>query len=358
MNTKNNIRSMAVVLASTLILSGAMPLIAMADNPIPNTTGTFPSSVAVGSAGFNLAVYGNNFVPGSTVYFNGNARSTAYVSSTQLTGAILASDLDNVGTFNVTVINPGPGGGTSNAQIFTVGNLIPSTSSISPASKVAGSGSFTLTVYGANFLPNSIVRFNGSDRSTNYASSNQLTATINASDVTTPGAFNITVNNPGPGGGTSNGQTFIVTGSYPIPSLSSISPASKVAGEGSFVLTVYGSNFVPSSVVSFNGVAKATTFVSSGQLTAVIPASDIAMTGSEAVMVTNPIPGGGTSNAIIFTIDPISATPGSAIPGLPNTGFGPSEQSSGWTAVMAALAAMAGVAIVGMILGKRIWIKR
>src|SRR6185295_10089018 len=47
-------------------------------------------------------------------------RTTTFVSSTQLTAAIPASDIANVGTASVTVVNPAPGGGTSNALTFTI----------------------------------------------------------------------------------------------------------------------------------------------------------------------------------------------------------------------------------------------
>src|SRR4029077_10288726 len=65
-----------------------------------------------------LTVNGTNFVSGATVSFNGNARATTFVSCTQLTAAILASDIATAGNFNVTVTNPG--GATSNSVSFTV----------------------------------------------------------------------------------------------------------------------------------------------------------------------------------------------------------------------------------------------
>ena len=48
------------------------------------------------------------------------------------------------------------------------------------------------------------------------------------------------------------------------------------------------------SVVSWNGANRTTTFVSATQLTAAIPAADIAATGSASVTVQNP--GGAISN--------------------------------------------------------------
>ncbi len=89
-------------------------------NPIPTTTSISPSSKTVGDAQFTMTVSGTNFISSSVVQFAGSNRATTFVSSTQLTATILASDLMTAGQFNITVFNPTPGGGTSNAQIFTV----------------------------------------------------------------------------------------------------------------------------------------------------------------------------------------------------------------------------------------------
>ena len=88
----------------------------------------------------------------------------------------------------------------------------------------------------------------------------------------------------------------------PTPTITAISPKSAVAGGAAFTLTINGTNFVAASMVSFGGAAPATTFVSSTQLTAAIPASSIASTGTLAVTVTNPAAGGGTSNPINFSV--------------------------------------------------------
>ncbi|HLC41270.1 MAG TPA: IPT/TIG domain-containing protein [Methylomirabilota bacterium] len=77
-----------------------------------------------------------------------------------------------------------------------------------------------------------------------------------------------------------------------------------MAGGSAFTLTVTGNNFISSSVVRWNGVNRTTTFVSATQLRAAISASDIATAGSAQVTVFTPAPGGGTSNALTFTISP------------------------------------------------------
>ena len=278
-----------------------------ASNPAPTITSLSPSSAVAGSGGFTLTVNGTNFVSGATVNFNGTARTTTFVSSTQVTAAILASDVATAGTAPVTVTNPTPGGGTSNSLTFTItgtSNPTPTLASLSPNSVVAGSGAFTLTVNGTNFIRNSVVNFNGAARTTTYVSSTQLTAAILATDVATTGTAPVTVTNPTPGGGTSNSLTFTITAApNPVPTLTSLSPSLATAGSGAFTLTVNGTNFITTSVVNFNGNSRATTYVSATQLTAAILASDVASAGSAPVTVTNPSPGGGTSNSATFTIN-------------------------------------------------------
>jgi FG-GAP-like repeat/Abnormal spindle-like microcephaly-assoc'd, ASPM-SPD-2-Hydin/FG-GAP repeat len=81
-------------------------------------------------------------------------------------------------------------------------------------------------------------------------------------------------------------------------------PDATAPGGAGFTLTVNGTGFVPSSVVDWNGSARPTTFVNNSQLTAAIPAADIATAGTAWVTVINPAPGGGASNMAFFTVTP------------------------------------------------------
>jgi len=89
----------------------------------------------------------------------------------------------------------------------------------------------------------------------------------------------------------------------PAPSLGSLSPSGATHGGASFTLTLTGSNFVSGALVKWNTKDLKTVFVSSGKLTATVPASDIASAGTASVTVVNPAPGGGTSDAKTFTIN-------------------------------------------------------
>ena len=216
----------------------------------------------------------------------------------------------------------GCGGGGNGGPPPPSGNPVPSLTSISPTSAPVGSAEFTLTATGSKFISSSVVRWNGSNRTTTFVSATQLTATIPASDLATAAAAQVTIFNPSPGGGTSTARTFNVEN--PAPTLNSISPTSATAGGAVFTLTVDGSNFVSGSVVRWNGNSRTTTFVSATQLTASIPASDIASGGTAQVTVFNPTPGGGTTTALTFTTEnPVPTlrllTPNSAVAGT--TGF-------------------------------------
>jgi hypothetical protein len=271
------------------------------NNPPPSLASISPTSATAGSPGFTLTVTGSNFVSASVVRVNGASRTTTFVSNTQLTATIPASDIASPGTLSITVFTASPGGGTSGVLTFNVNNPVPSLTSISPNSVVAGSAAFTLTVNGSNFVGGSVVQINGAGRPTTFVSNTQLTASISASDIASTGNLSITVSNAAPGGGTSSAVTLAVVN--PAPSLANISPNSATAGSAGFTLTVNGSDFISSSVVQVNGSNRTTTFVSGTQLTAAIPASDLAVGALLSITVFTPAPGGGTSSSVTFTVN-------------------------------------------------------
>jgi hypothetical protein len=107
----------------------------------------------------------------------------------------------------------------------------------------------------------------------------------------------------GCGGGSSTSPST----SNPAPIVTSISPASITAGSQAFTLAVNGSGFISSSAVQWNGSSRPTTLVSSVRLTASISATDVTSAGTAQVTVTNPTPGGGTSAARTFAINPFQS---------------------------------------------------
>lgn len=88
-------------------------------NPLPHITTLTPASKAHGTAAFTLNVTGSNFVPASTIRWNGVNKPTVYISSTKVSATIPATDIAAAGTASVKVYNAAPGGGLSNPLTFT-----------------------------------------------------------------------------------------------------------------------------------------------------------------------------------------------------------------------------------------------
>src|SRR3989442_6794652 len=72
----------------------------------PTITSISPRSVTAGGSAFMLVVAGTNFVDSSEDHVNGAARTTSYVSSTQLTAIALANDIAEPVTVQVTLVTP------------------------------------------------------------------------------------------------------------------------------------------------------------------------------------------------------------------------------------------------------------
>ena len=113
--------------------------------------------------------------------------------------------------------------------------------------------------------------------------------------------------------------------SAPRPRWPPLSPNAVPAGSSAVTLSVTGTLFTTGSVVSFNGQALATTVISGNTLTAVVPAALLTAPSTASVTVTNPAPGGGTSNAVSFTVN--AATP----PTTTATVAGPQNSSGAYT---------------------------
>jgi photosystem II stability/assembly factor-like uncharacterized protein len=290
------------------------------NNPVPVATTLSPTSRTAGTSAFTLTVTGSNFVSASKIFWKSTALTTTFVNATQLTASVPAANIATPGTAHVSVFNPTPGGGVSGLLTFTISNPVPTETRLSPAQTVAGGVDFTLTVTGTNFETNSVVQWNGSNRTTTYVSSTSITATITAADIALAGTGKVSVNTPAPGGGTSGNVIFTINN--PVPTITSLSPTSVIASSGAFTLTVTGTNFVTSSIVQWAGSNRATTYVSPTQVTASILAGDIATAGRVAVTVFNPAPGGGTSRRMNFIVNnpvpvAVALSPSSAILGGP-----------------------------------------
>lgn len=78
-----------------------------------------------------------------------------------------------------------------------------------PNMATAGSPGFTLTVNGSGFVGGSVIYWNSTTHMTQFMTSGQLTTSITATEVATPGSVPVYVKNPGGTGiyNTQPGQT-------------------------------------------------------------------------------------------------------------------------------------------------------
>ncbi len=197
----------------------------------------------------------------------------------------------------------------------------PTVSSVSPASATAGGSQFPLTVYGTGFGSYSVVQWGTSTSSTGlsttYVSSTQLTATVPANLIASPGSATIFVRNYY--GGyyyyeSKPGIPFTIF-AQPTLTITSISPAYTTVGCGQFVLYVTGTGFSPSGQYPYGGPGStvrwtsptgvtsslSTQFVNSSNLTATVTADLVSVPGTASIRV---VTGEVQSNAFPFTIYP------------------------------------------------------
>ncbi|MGE0126510.1 MAG: IPT/TIG domain-containing protein [Blastocatellales bacterium] len=291
-------------------------------NPAPALSQITPAYAPLGGRDFTLTINGTGFVTGSKARWNGQDRTTNYVSSTQLIAQIPATDIGVASTASVTVFNPAPGGGVSNALPIVVSqpNPQPALSSLVPNAAAVGTG-FTLTLTGSQFTNSSVVRWNGSNRPTTFVSENLLRAEITASDVQSAGAAEVTVFNPEPGGGISSKLTFNVIASNPVPSIAGAGPQAILVGGPAFTLGVRGRDFAITSKVRWNGADRPTAYLSDTFLEAQISGADIANAGGANITVFTPTPGGGVTSTVTVFVGKQAAT-------VPATTFAGNEVSS------------------------------
>ena len=287
----------------------------------PSITSISPSVVTSGGATFKLTVTGTNFQSGAVIKVNGAIHTTTFVSSTSLTTNVFSSDIATAGQLPITVTNPGTGPTTSNAvTLFVVTANGPRVDSISPSTVDAGSSDFPIVLNGANFLSDDVLVIGSSFRPVTFVSTTQVTATILAADVASPGTINLAVARHD--GSLQSPPVALTVTSAAAPTITTLAPATAATGDAPFTLTINGTNFESGAVVTFDGSPRGAQFVSSTSLTVPVTTADLATEHTISIVVTNP--GGLASAPATFAVStPVptiaSLTPNSVISG--DSGF-------------------------------------
>jgi uncharacterized protein (DUF1800 family) len=293
------------------------------ENPIPVITSVTPTTYTANTV-FDMTVNGTGFTPGSIVNLGTMALSTTFIAPTQLV-AVGTPTLAQVGTVPVTVVNPDPGGSTSapfNVQVVGPNSNI--TVTVSPKTATLGAGnvqqfqatvtgsidlSVTWSVNGVSFGNTTVGTM---DDSGNYTAPNNI---LGLGSVTVTAASNA---NP------AKSDSAVVTLINPVPTLTSITPST--LGLGSFQITLNGTGFVSTSSATFGGQPMQVTYVTPTMITAIGNAPQV---GTVTVKVTNPAPGGGTSNGLNVTVttagSPVSSA--AAVRFLEQSSFGPNMEN-------------------------------
>jgi hypothetical protein len=255
----------AVVVASASGAISNQQTLTVAAAPAINTLS--PSAVAAGSTGFTLTVQGSGFAANTTIQINGSTLIPVFISSSHLSVQVPATQSAAAGQLSVIATNPGPPQQISNAVNLAVVST-PVINSLEPATVIAGSPAFSLTILGSGFVSGSTVNLAGAALPTTFLDATEVSAQLTAAQVAGVGTLSITV--AAPNGGVSTAQTLAVLAA---PTITSLDPAQVTADSPAFTLIVNGTGFVSGSVVEVNGTALTTTFVSDTQVNAHVPRS-------------------------------------------------------------------------------------
>lgn len=223
-------------------------------NAIPTISKLSPVSAAAGAAGATMTVTGTGFFSGSVVNWNGAPRTTTYVDQETLKASITQTDLAAPGNFNISVSNPPPAGGTSNALTFSVTKTGSPIKALTVApTAVAGGLTATGKVTLAAAAPSdgAVVTLASSD-----ASVAVVPATVKVQAGLTTATFPITTSP------VSGSTTVTVTGSYGgasrVASLTVNTPKPKSV---TFKPTLVTGGFVVTGTVTLENTAAADTAV-------------------------------------------------------------------------------------------------
>ncbi|MFP5236285.1 MAG: IPT/TIG domain-containing protein [Acidobacteriota bacterium] len=276
------------------------PLTFTVNNPLPAVSSLSTSEVLLNTSSVSLDVTGSNFVSTSTAQLGDVSITPSAITATHLTLAVPDALLTKAQVLNLSIVNPGPGGGASNAVNFSVLNPVPALAALSLESAVLNSTSLVLDVSGENFLPTSVLTFGSTTLTPASISPTHMTVAIPDTLLASAQVFDVAVASPGPGGGTSAKLAFSVLN--PVPAITSMSVEEAVLNSADLEVVISGTGFAPGMKVNFGPNAVEPTTITSTTATVVIPKRLFGKAAINDVTVANGGPGGGTSNAHRFTI--------------------------------------------------------
>ena len=288
----------------SVLVSGSLPSSALTftvENPVPALTSLSQESVLLNSTSVNLDITGSNFVSTTTVKFGDKSLTPSSVTPSKLTVAVPDTELASARTLAVAVVNPGPGGGTSSTTNFTVLNPVPVISSLSLDNTLVGSADFSLDLIGTGFAPGMMLRFGSLDLNPSVISATHASVLVPAATFGKGAILDVIATNGGPGGGTSNAMRFTVNN--PVPVIQSVSVSKALLNSDAFTIDIAGTGFVDGLTIRLGQLNLVPTSITPSQISVAIPKEALGKSGIFSLSAANVEPGGGSSNAVDFTVE-------------------------------------------------------
>jgi hypothetical protein len=274
-------------------------------NPAPNIQRIVPDFLVVDSSssgGCSVELTGSGFGYGAAATWSGAPAKYSFIDPAH---AILGFDcsLLQTGDNQIGVSLPAPGGGMTQA-VLTAINAPPSSISISPSSVMQASGETKLVIRATNLSAASVLYWNGSPRAASFVLDGAGSRTghfellLEPPELASPANVQVTVSNPGPGGGTSPVAVFSVQapGGSGVPVLNALSPVLfSDAQPAPTQVTLEAANLSSSTQAYWDGVEVPVSSVFPTNITIQPPAQDLTHLGEHVVYVTS----GGTQSATV-----------------------------------------------------------
>lgn len=263
-------------------------------------TSLTPSSVAQGSPNTQIAAGGVDFQSGSTVYVDGVAATTAFVTAVLINFTLTAA-VALVPGYKVIQIKRTTF--ASNLRLLAVLFPLPTLATAT----ITGAGN-TLNVTGTGwFASGTHARIDDTiDAPFTFLTGTTGTVSIPQSVLDVPGTHTIRIFNDAPGGGLSASRNF--EAKFKNSSLVSLSLTEQFAGRSAGPILLEGdlsseSVFYPESILKVDSTPVAFVLIDANHLSFTIPGALLLTPGPHSVTVTNPTTGGGggVSNALVFT---------------------------------------------------------
>jgi hypothetical protein len=266
-------------------------------NPAPNIQALSPDTLLLDTAtsgSCSETLTGSGFVYGATVTVAGQSATYSFIDSGHATITFNCSVLQP-GDNHVVLTVPAPGGGSADRILAGV-NTPPYTISISPASVAQGAAETKLVIRAENLTASSTLYWNGTVRTPSFVLDGAQSQTghfellLEPPELTQPTSAQVTVSNPGPGGGVSPAALFTVQ-----PASGAGIPLLTQSGAflfGGYLplgpqISLAGSGFTAATQVFWDGAAVPVTAYKSTSIAFQPPAADLARLGAHTVYVAN-----------------------------------------------------------------------